>query len=377
MGYGGGGGGSGGTGGSGGSSGSGGAYGSSGSGDGLDYSPFGKISVGAIRFNTDSSKMEYYDGNQWVNITSDSPEAQTGGTRGIIAGGTTPTYLNTIEYINISITGNSLDFGDLTSTNGELSAVSSRTRGVFGSVGGSSVDISYITISSTGNAIDFGGDVTGGKFQGSGFSNQTRGVFIGGANSPGYPNFSDIMDYITIAQGGNAVDFGNLTSGRAGIMAFSSSTRGVGAGGRLNNPTTSSNIIDYVEIATTGNAADFGDLVNAGGLGYAASNSIRGVIAPGYTSGQVNIIEYVTIATLGNAIDFGDRTISADSIGDAGGASPIRGVFAGGRAHPGSSKTDVIDYVNIMSVGNALDFGNLTSARDRAAQCTNGHGGLG
>ena len=26
--------------------------------------------LGAFRFNTDSVKMEYYDGNQWVNIIS-------------------------------------------------------------------------------------------------------------------------------------------------------------------------------------------------------------------------------------------------------------------------------------------------------------------
>ena len=343
----------------------------------MEYPSLDKPTAGAFRFNTDSSQLEIYDGNQWTGVLATSPKQQTGGTRGIIAGGTTPTYLNTIEYINISTTGNSLDFGDLTATNGELSAVSSRTRGVFGSVGGSSVDISYITIASLGDAIDFGGDLTGSKFQGSGFSNQTRGVFIGGANTPGYPNFSDIMDYVTIAQGGAAVDFGNLTSGRAGILGFSSSTRGVGAGGRLNNPTTSSNIIDYVEIATTGNAADFGDLITAGGLGFSGSNSVRGIIVPGYgSSSQINTIEYVTIATLGNAADFGDTTGSRDSIGDAGGASPTRGVFAGGRAHPGSSVTDVIDYVQIMTTGNAVDFGNLTSARDRAAQCTNGHGGL-
>ena len=335
------------------------------------------VPAGSIRFNTDSSKMEIYNGEKWWEMDSTSPQEQTGGTRGCIAGGTTPTYLNTIEYVNIDSTGNAADFGDLTAANAELSAVSSRTRGVFGGVGGSSVDITYITISSTGDAIDFGGDLTGGKFQGSGFSNQTRGVFIGGANTPGYPNFSDIMDYVTIAQGGAAVDFGNLTSGRAGILGFSSSTRGVGAGGRLNNPAVSTNIIDYVEIATTGNAADFGDLITAGGLGYSASNSVRGVIVPGYTSGQVNVIEYVTIASLGNAADFGDRTISSDSIGDAGGASPIRGVFAGGRTAPANALTNVIDYVQIMTTGNAVDYGDLTSARDRAAQCTNGHGGLG
>ena len=45
------------------------------------------IKPGAFRFNTDSAKLEYYDGNQWVNITITSPEQNTGGTRGLFAGG--------------------------------------------------------------------------------------------------------------------------------------------------------------------------------------------------------------------------------------------------------------------------------------------------
>ena len=45
------------------------------------------IKPGAFRFNTDSLKLEYYDGNQWVNITTDSPEAHTDGTRGIFYSG--------------------------------------------------------------------------------------------------------------------------------------------------------------------------------------------------------------------------------------------------------------------------------------------------
>ena len=53
----------------------------------MNQSPIQPTPVGAIRFNTDSSKMEYYDGNQWVNVTSTSPQAQTGGTRGLTMGG--------------------------------------------------------------------------------------------------------------------------------------------------------------------------------------------------------------------------------------------------------------------------------------------------
>ena len=61
--------------------------------------PLQPTPVGAFRFNTDSSKMEYYDGNQWVNVTSDSPQAHTGGTRGVWMGGATPTDQDRIDYI--------------------------------------------------------------------------------------------------------------------------------------------------------------------------------------------------------------------------------------------------------------------------------------
>ena len=43
------------------------------------------IASGSIRFNTDSSKLEIYDGNAWFEIDSTSPELLTGGTRGLVA----------------------------------------------------------------------------------------------------------------------------------------------------------------------------------------------------------------------------------------------------------------------------------------------------
>ena len=46
-----------------------------------------KLKAGAMRFNTDSSQMEIYDGNQWTGIVGDSPDQHTGGTRGLWAGG--------------------------------------------------------------------------------------------------------------------------------------------------------------------------------------------------------------------------------------------------------------------------------------------------
>ena len=53
-------------------------------------------------------------------------------------------------------------------------------------------------------------------------------------------------------------------------------------------------------------------------------------------------------------------------------ASPTRGVFAFG-----SPSSNDINYVQIMSTGNALDFGDLTVARAQMSGASNGHGGLG
>jgi hypothetical protein len=56
-------------------------------------------------------------------------------------------------------------------------------------------------------------------------------------------------------------------------------------------------------------------------------------------------------------------------------ASATRGVFATGGAFPAGS--NVIDYVSIMSLGNAVDFGDTsTGAPLGAAGCSNAHGGL-
>ena len=56
--------------------------------------------------------------------------------------------------------------------------------------------------------------------------------------------------------------------------------------------------------------------------------------------------------------------------------SPTRLCAAGGRTGI-PTNSDVIDYVQIMSTGNAVDFGNLTSEIfGNVSSNSNGHGGL-
>lgn len=321
--------------------------------------------AGQLRYNTDSNKVELYDGSQWTEVQASRPDLN-GGARGVFGGGTTPTIVNTIDYITISSTGNASDFGDLLTSRHTLSSCSSNTRGIFGGgVTSSNTNvIEFITISSTGDAADFGDLTVARPTQGC--SSSTRGIFAGGYVVPVGPTLNTI-DYITIASTGNAQDFGDLTTVRLWVGACASPTRGIFGGGQ---PSVS-NVIDFITIGTLGNATDFGDLSQIRGQAAGCSNATRGLFGGGQTPTNVNTIDFITIATIGNAVKFGDLTQTRQ--GNAACSSSTRGVWGNG-ATP--TIVNTIDYVAILTQGNAVDFGDLTVARTAAAACSNAHGGL-
>ena len=325
---------------------------------------------GSIRFNTDSSRLEIYNGEAWWAIDSTSPEEQTGGSRGLMGGGTTPAVTNAIDFINVDTTGDSSDFGDLSYARRGVAALASRTRGVF--AGGRSSDnngIDFVTIASTGNAADFG-DLTITSHHGTGISDGTRGIITAMENSSWTNNNSNRIDYITIASTGNANDFGDLYTGTRETGGCESPTRGIVFGGSPNGL----NVIQYFTISTQGNSADFGDVSAVCSRGSAADgNSVRGLLPLGGTPSLFDTVEFITIATLGDAQDFGDLTEARG--GAAGCSSPTRHTVAGGFA-PGL--VDTIDYAQIMTTGNYISFGELSGAdRQQFQGCSNGHGGLG
>ena len=43
---------------------------------------------------------------------------------------------------------------------------------------------------------------------------------------------------------------------------------------------------------------------------------------------------------------------------------------------PAPSRVNTIDYVQIMSLGNAVDYGDLTRSSSGMGGASNGHGGL-
>ena len=335
-----------------------------------------KITPGAIRFNTDSMKLEYYHlgsagigtlaTGEWVQITTDTPDIQTGGTRALFGGGYTPGATKTIDYANVDTTGNFTDFGDLTDThNQSKGSTASRTRAMW--VGGGqepgtqTTSGEHVTISSTGNSTQFSNALSVSRRSVAGICNGTRAIFAGGRT----PTEQNVIDYIEISALTASVDFGDISRADTVSMgSVQSQTRGLFAGGYSPNV----NNIDMITMSTLGNSADFGDLLFTSGQTGGASNAVRGIFT-GDTS-----INYVTIATLGDALDFGDLSNSQVYCSDA--ASPTRVVLAAGRAHPNVS--NVVEYITIASTGDAKDFGDLTQGRQmRNGGCSNGHGGLG
>ena len=324
--------------------------------------PPSEIPLGAMRFNSDSQKLEYWSGSAWFQIKTFSPNLD-GGARGLIGGGSDG-RTNATDFITVSTAGNGQDFGDLTQARDQLGAGASRTRGIFagGYTPSHSNRIDRYEIASFGNAIDFG-NLTLSRKDLDSCSNQTRIVHMGGRVTPSNKNN---IDYNTIASDGDALDYGDLTATNSNHCCYGNAVRGIMHSGFTN-------VIEFITIPTLGNAQDFGDaLTSRLTQGAGCSSSTRGMAMGGGTSDS--IIAYVTIATLGNATRFGDLY---NGTGDGAGLSnSVRGVLAGGR-NP-SPETNIIQYINISTEGNSVDFGDLSytgSTRSAAGLC-NAHGGL-
>ena len=325
---------------------------------------------GTVRFNTDLNTLEFFNGNEWRQFTYN--QGQSG--RAVFS---INAASESLDYVNISTLGNAQTFGSLSDSRATVYGCASSTRGLWG--GGATPTrqdvIDYITIASAGNAIDFG-NLDAGRNELSSASSSTRGLWGGGYINPG--TRTNVIQYVQISTIGNALDFGDLTSIVVSLSACASSTRALFMGGYRTSPGTGS-IIDTVNIASKGDAVRFGDLTQGRGRGAGCSNSVRGISAGGrgFPSPVLrNEIDYVTIASDGNAIYFGDLTTDGTNARNMLGAaaSQTRGLFNGGYS-PGN--TNIIDYITIMSAGNAQDFGDLTTARRGVSALSDSHGGLG
>ena len=335
---------------------------------------------GTVRYNTDLGTMEFFNGNEWRQFLFQADVQNSPSSRGrvLIVGGRDSggTRTSDIKFVNISTFGDALHFGDLNVARRQVGSCGSEIRAL--TMGGSSAandtinEIHYYTTASGGDAIDFG-DLLGAKQSCSALSSSTRGISYSSGGTP-----YNQIDYVEIATLGDAKDFGDAAvASRMGAPA-SSPVRGFKTGGIL--APTNTSVKEFITISSKGNGTEFDTAERGGPGGHGASNNVRAVIAGGYSYispyPSYSDIEYFNMASLGESFNFGDMGRKSKAAGFGNAANQVRALFTGGYTD-GSTYTDKIDYITIATTGNALDFGNLSVKLAQTANTSDSHGGLG
>jgi len=247
------------------------------------------------------------------DCVNDQGHGCSNGSRGVSALGG-----DNLDYITISTTGDASDFGELSvdRSNGADATSNHLDRGLWmgGYTGEASDVIDYIAISTTGDAVDFGDLNVTSWGVGAGCSTTSGRAFLSVGNAGGTSNIVNSISYFNTLALGNASDFGDMSYGTEWNSCMADSTRGIIASGvQFYNNGSDELGMEYITIANTGNATDFGNTI--GKRTYrtgSCGNNIRGLLAGGYnyaTSSGWDAIDVNIIQTTGNAADFGNLTV--------------------------------------------------------------------
>ena len=211
-------------------------------------------------------------------------------------------------------------------------------------------DMNSIEIATTGSAVDFG-DASANSGFASGMGSSTRGVFKQGRG----PGFSSTLEFVTFSSLGGVTDFGNDN----GVSQDSSASSADNTRGIFGNGTEYDKKIQFITLASTGDTNEFGELLSGRYMGGGAggASQTRGFFFGGLVSGQpagTNLIEFVTIQTLGNSVEFGNLTVGRRAIAAV--TNATRAVSCSGA----TPATNTMDFITMASQGNATDFGDIT-----------------
>ena len=85
----------------------------------------------------------------------------------------------------------------------------------------------------------------------------------------------------------------------------------------------------------------------------------RGIVAGGILDGsRTNVIQYYDISTLGSAADFGDLTGVRNDVGSLTGDTGTRALFCGGK-NSNNAAVNIMEYITTTTAGNATDYGDM------------------
>jgi len=327
---------------------------------------------GELYYNYDFKTIEFFDGYGWRQVDNTTRSG-----RAVFGKGGNPNTLQPYQYLNINTRGRSEYFGESTNSNYiSCNACGDGIRGLWGGNISANQDvIEYITMASAGNAIDFG-NLTDGRDSGSSTSSSTRGLWSAGIDRVPATSGSNVIDYVEIQTLGNALDFGDLfftSTSSNGVV--SSGIRGFFQGGGY---PAANNGINMVTIASKGDAIDFGDLSYYAGYKGGFSSSVRAVIGGGmavYPATPTDQQDTYIMASAGTVTNFGNLTVARHSPGGA--STHVRGIYAGGSAPNDGTALAVVDSVIIASDGTAEDYAELSTPLTFGGGVSDSHGGLG
>ena len=95
------------------------------------------------------------------------------------------------------------------------------------------------------------------------------------------------------------------------------------------------------------------------------------------SNSQTNVIDFFNTATTGNAQDFGDVDGQELSQMPFTASNATRGIFGGGYKSSSPNTTSEVGALNIHTRGNSTKFGDLSGpASSMGSGCCDGHGGL-
>ena len=288
---------------------------------------------GMVDYGNYRNEIDYWDmanggtaqdfGDLTVN-GFDSPVGMSNGVRCVFAPRLSNGTNETMDYITCATTGNATDFGDPAVGRGNAAA-SNGTRGIMAGDTSPTNTICYITIANTGNTTDHG-DMLDRYRYGCATGDLTTCLFFGGNYRPtsgGTTYLNDIFK-INFMTTGNASDWGyDLINRPYRASATSDATRGIIAGGiDADDSYNNSDTIQYVTIATAAAATDFGNLLSATG-GYnsamGCSNGVLGVFAGWFSSSVTDNIQKITIQTTANATSHGNLSFARLNAGNGAG----------------------------------------------------------
>ena len=228
--------------------------------------------------------------------------------------------------------------------------------------------IQYISIANTGNATDFGDLTDARHYLGSCANGSLGRATWGGGKDPGRSN---LIDYVTISSTGDATDFGDLSNQRERLAGACDAANDRGYYGGGDTGGALSDRIDYIVLSTTGNATDTGNLSYATkNLGAAASSAVNkiywfnGIAQVSNNNADVDYIQVILdSSTGGNSYDYGNSTQARGEVSAT--SNDSRCIIFGGYDNGNSSYLNTIDYLTIDAQvgGNCTDFGDLGTAR--------------